>query len=223
MIFISQGLQLNSSHETTIAVACFGALSFFEPIRCAWLSEKDFVITYAIVDDINENIISRVLKARAEGAIFNARTQELLITFNLATRESRMLSKDKSVIPQSCVATALAELSDDLTREMSFVLALKILFLQQDRVVTDTADSGAIKNRLSAGTAHKPVPKAITTDFGNYDMDVARLIDIEVYLDFDSSASNSRAIEQIKLLGEALSSTDIGAGRYHIIGHTNAK
>lgn len=220
---IAQGMQINSSLQTTKSVARFGDAALVQAIRSASLSKNDFAITYAIVADISENAVSRVLKARAEGAIFNAGSQELLSTFSLVTPESHVLSKDKNVCPQSCVATALAGLSDELAREMSFVLAQKISFIREDRVVTDTTDANAIKSRLSASTAREPVRKTITTQSGNYDIDVARSINIEVYFDFDSAVLTSKAIEQITPLGEALSSPDIGSGRYLIIGHTDAK
>ena len=220
---IAQGVQINSSLQTTNSVARFGDAALVQAIRSAGLSKNDFAVTYAIEADISENAVSRALKAKAEGAIFNAGSQELLTTFSLVTPESRALSKDKSVCPQSCVATALASLSDELAREMSFVLAQKISFIQEDRVVTDTTDVNAIKNRLSASTAREPVRKTITTQSGNYDIDVARSINIEVYFDFDSAVLTSKAIEQITPLGEALSSHDIGSGKYLIIGHTDAK
>lgn len=220
---IAQGMQINSSLQTTKSVARFGDAALVQAIRSAGLSKNDFAITYAIVADISENAVSRVLKARAEGAIFNAGSQELLSTFSLVTPESHVLSKDKNVCPQSCVATALAGLSDELAREMSFVLAQKISFIEEDRVVTDTSDVNAIKNRLSASTAREPVRKTITTQSGNYYIDVARSINIEVYFDFDSAVLTSKAIEQITPLGEALSSPDIGSGKYLIIGHTDAK
>ena len=57
----------------------------------------------------------------------------------------------------------MSDLVDDLAREMSFVLAQKVSFIQEDRVVTDTTDANAIKNRLSASTARKPVRKTVTT------------------------------------------------------------
>jgi outer membrane protein OmpA-like peptidoglycan-associated protein len=117
----------------------------------------------------------------------------------------------------------MSDLVDDLAREMSFVLAQKISFIQEDRVLTDTTDANAIKNRLSASTARKPVRKTVASSSGNFDVDVARSINIEVYFDFDSAALKPKAIEQLKPLGEALSSTDLGSGRYLIMGHTDAK
>lgn len=220
---IAQGMQINSSLQTTKSVARFGDAALVQAIRSSGLSKNDFAITYAIEADISENAVSRVLKAKAEGAIFNAGSQELLTTFSLVTPESHVLSKDKSVCPQSCVAAALAGLSDELAREMSFVLAQKISFIQEDRVVTDTTDANSIKSRLSASTTREPVRKTITTQSGNYDIDAARSINIEVYFDFDSAVLTSKAIEQITPLGEALSSQDIGSGKYLIIGHTDAK
>jgi hypothetical protein len=76
---------------------------------------------------------------------------------------------------------------------------------------------------LSASTARKPVRKTIISNSGNFDVDVARTINIEVYFDFDSAALKPKAIEQLKPLGEALSSADLGSGRYLILGHTDAK
>lgn len=220
---IAQGMQINSNLQATKSVARFGDAALVQAIRSSGLSKNDFAITYAIEADISENAVSRVLKAKAEGAIFNAGSQELLTTFSLVTPESHVLSKDKSVCPQSCVATALAGLSDELAREMSFVLAQKISFIQEDRVVTDTTNANSIKSRLSASTTREPVRKTITTLSGNYDIDAARSINIEVYFDFDSAVLTSKAIDQITPLGEALSSHDIGSGKYLIIGHTDAK
>jgi len=194
-----------------------------QAIRSADLSGEDFAITYMIAPHVKEGAASRTMKASAEGAIYNADTQELLATFSTTTPESVVLPKSTDTCPQSCLDDAMSELVDDLAREMSFVLAQKVSFIQEDRVVTDTTDANAIKNRLSASTARKPVPKTLTTTSGNFDIDVARSINIEVYFEFDSAVLNSTAIEQLKPLGDALSSADLESGRYLIIGHTDAK
>ena len=44
-----------------------------------------------------------------------------------------------------------------------------------------------------------------------------------MYFDFDSATLKPEAIEQLKPLGEALSTADLGSGRYLIMGHTDAK
>ena len=220
---LAQGLEAVSSFRATKAVTSFGKGALSQAIRSAGFSEDDFALTYSIAADITENAFSRLLKAKAEGSIYNAGTQEVLTTFSIVTPESVVLAKDRTACSQSCITSALSELSDDLAREMSFVLAQKISFIQEDRVVTDTTDATAIKKRLSASTARNTVRKTVTTSSGSFDIDVARSINIEVYFDFDSSALTSKAIAQLKPLGEALSSEDLGSGRYLIIGHTDAK
>ena len=220
---LAQGLEAFSSFRATKAVTSFGKGALSQAIRSAGFSEDDFALTYSIAADITENAFSRLLKAKAEGSIYNAGTQEVLTTFSIVTPESVVLAKDRTACSQSCITSALSELSDDLVREMSFVLAQKVSFIQEDRVVTDTTDVNAIKNRLSASTARKPVRKTVTANSGNFDVDVARSINIEVYFDFDSAALKPKAIEQLKPLGEALSSADLGSGRYLIMGHTDAK
>ena len=220
---LAQNLETVSILSTTKFAASFSQPAVLQAIRSAGLSGDDFAITYSIEADITENAVSRTLKARAEGTLFNAGTREALTTFNISTPESIPLPKDKSACPQSCLSAAISELRDDLAREMSFVLVQKISFIQEDRVVTDTTDATAIKKRLSASTARKPVRKTVTTSSGNFDVDVARSINIEVYFDFDSAALTPKAIRQLKPLGEALSSADLDSGRYLIIGHTDAK
>lgn len=219
----AQQLDTRSSFNITKEVASFSNAGLLQAIRSAGLSVDDFAITYSIAPHVKESAAARTLKARAEGAIYNAATQELLTTFSMSTPESVILPKSADSCPQSCLDAAMSDLVNDLAREMSFVLAQKVSFIQEDRVVTDTTDATAIKNRLSASTARKPVRKTVTTSSGNFDVDVARSINIEVYFDFDSAALKPKAIEQLKPLGEALSSADFGAGRYLIIGHTDAK
>jgi outer membrane protein OmpA-like peptidoglycan-associated protein len=219
----AQQLDTRSSFNITKDIARFSKPGLLQAIRSADLSDDDFAISYSIAPHVKESAAARTLKARAEGAIYNAATQELLTTFSMSTPESVILPKNADNCPQSCLDAAMSDLVDDLAREMSFVLAQKVSFIQEDRVVTDTTDANAIKNRLSASTARKPVRKTVTTSSGNFDVDVARSINIEVYFDFDSAALKPKAIEQLKPLGEALSSADLGAGRYLIIGHTDAK
>ena len=219
----TQQLDMHSSFNTTKEVTSFSNSGLLQAIRSTDLSVDDFAITYSIAPHVTEGAVARALQARAEGAIYNAATQELLTTFNMTTPESVVLPQNADSCPQSCLDAAMFDLADDLAREMSFVLAQQISFIQEDRVVTDTTDANAITNRLSASTARNPAPKTITTTSGNFDIDVARSINIEVYFEFDSAALNSTAIEQLRPLGEALSSADLESGRYLIIGHTDAK
>ena len=219
----AQQLDTRSSFNITKEVARFSKPGLVQAIRSADLSYDDFAITYSIAPHIKDGAAARTLKARAEGAIYNAATQELLTTFNMITPESVVLPQNADSCPQSCLDAAMSDLVDDLARELSFVLAQKVSFIQEDRVVTDTTDANAIKNRLSASTARKPVRKTITSNSGNFDVDVARSINIEVYFDFDSAALKPKAIEQLKPLGEALSSADLDSGQYLIMGHTDAK
>ena len=218
-----QQLDTRSSFNITKEVARFSKPGLLQAIRSADLSDDDFAITYSIAPHIKDGAAARTMKASAEGAIYDAATQELLTTFSMTTPESVPLPKNADSCPQSCLDVAMSDLVGALAREMSFVLAQKVSFIQEDRVVTDTTDANAIKNRLSASTARKPVRKTITSTSGNFDVDVARSINIEVYFDFDSAALKPKAIEQLKPLGEALSSTDLGSGRYLIMGHTDAK
>ena len=219
----AQKLGVISSLNNTKTVTSFAKPGLLQAIRSADLSEDDFAITYSIAPHIKDGSASRALEASAEGAIYNAATQELLTTFSMTTPESVPLPKNADSCPQSCLDVAMSDLVNDLAREMSFVLAQKVSFIQEDRVVTDTTDVNAIKNRLSASTARKPVRRTVTTSSGNFDVDVARSINIEVYFDFDSAALKPKAIEQLKPLGQALSSADLGSGRYLIMGHTDAK
>lgn len=219
----AQQLEVISSYNSTKTVTSFSNPGLLQAIRSADLSGEDFAITYMIAPHVKEGAASRTMKASAEGAIYNANTQELLATFSTTTPESVVLPKSTDTCPQSCLDDAMSELVDDLAREMSFVLAQKVSFIQEDRVETDTRDAVAIKNRLSVSTAREPVRTTITTSSGSFDVDAARSINIEVYFDFDSSALTSIAMAQLNPLGEALSSSDMGSGRYLIIGHTDAK
>jgi outer membrane protein OmpA-like peptidoglycan-associated protein len=219
----AQQLDTHSSFNVTREVTSFGKPGLVQAIRSADLSDDDFAITYSVTPHVKEGAAARTLKARAEGAIYNAATQELLTTFNMTTPESVVLPQNADSCSQSCLDAAMSGLVDDLARKMSFVLAQKVSFIQEDRVVTDTTDATAIKNRLSASTSRKPVRKTVTSNSGNFDVDVARSINIEVYFDFDSAALKPKAVAQLKPLGEALSTADLGSDRYLIMGHTDAK
>lgn len=219
----AQQFDTRSSLKITKEVSSFNKQGLLQAIRSADLSVDDFAITYSIAPFIEEGAAARTLKASAQGAIYNAATQELLTTFSMTTPESVVLPKDADSCPQSCLNAAMSSLVNDLAREMSFVLAQKVSFIQEDRVETDITDANAIKDRLSASTARKPVRKTVSSTSGSFDVDVARSISIEVYFDFDSAALKPRAIEQLKPLGEALSSAALGSDRYLIMGHTDAK
>ena len=219
----AQQFDTRSSLNITKKVSSFNKQGLIQAIRSADLSVDDFAITYSIAPYIEESAAARTLKASAEGAIYNAATQELLTTFNITTPERVILPKSADRCPQSCLNAAMSGLINDLAREMSFVLAQKVSFIREDRIVTDVTDANSIKSRLSASTARKPVRKTVSSTSGSFDVDVARSISIEVYFDFDSAELKPRAIEQLKPLGEALSSADLGSGRYLIIGHTDAK
>jgi outer membrane protein OmpA-like peptidoglycan-associated protein len=219
----AQKLGIIFNYNSTKTVTDFNKLGLSQVIRSTDFTSDDLAITYSVAPHVNEGAAAWTLKASAEGAIYNADTQELLTTFSITTPESVALPKSADSCPQSCLDAAMSDLVDDLARDMSFVLAQKISFIQEDRVVTDTTDASSIKNRLSASTARNPVLKTVTSNSGNFDVDAARSINIEVYFEFDSAALTANAIEQLKPLGEALSSVDLGSSRYLIMGHTDAK
>jgi outer membrane protein OmpA-like peptidoglycan-associated protein len=223
MFMRAQHQEVTSSYNRTRTVTAFSQPDLLQAIRSADLSSGDFAITYLIEPKVKEAAAHRIMKASAKGEIYNPDTQELLTTFSITTPENVVLPKNADSCPQSCLDAAMSDLADDLAREMSFVIAQKISFIQEDRIVTDTTDLNAIKSRLSSSTARKPVRKTVIAYSASFDVDVARSINIEVYFDFDSAVLTPKAIEQLKPLGEALSSADLASGRYLIIGHTDAK
>ena len=106
----AQQLDTRSSLSTTKKVARFSSPGLLQAIRSADLSGDDFAITYSIAPHVKEGAVARTLKARAEGAIYNAATQELLTTFNMTTPESVVLPQNADSCPQSCLDAAMFDL-----------------------------------------------------------------------------------------------------------------
>ncbi len=221
--FRAQNLETIKSIFATNLVQQFSESTLLQAIRSANLSIDDFAISYSILPEITENSVSRVLKAKANGSIYNAGNQEILATFSILTPENTVLSKDKNICSLECLSSAVSNLENDLARQMSFVLAQKISFIQEERVETDTTSADAIKQRLSKNSSRKIARKVVQSNLGDFQIDVARSINIEVYFEFDSAVLTSKAIEQLQPLGEALSTAELGSSEYLVIGHTDAK
>ena len=91
----AQQLDTRSSFNITKEVARFSKPGLVQAIRSADLSDDDFAITYSIAPHIKDGAAARTLKASAEGAIYNAATQELLTTFSMTTPESVVLPQER--------------------------------------------------------------------------------------------------------------------------------
>jgi len=216
-IFVISGNQMNSG------VPKFDKQTIKQMIKRASLKESDFGISYAIMPIMSETSFSRNLKVSASGAIYNPVSGEVITTFTATTTDIKTLSKNKAECGTACVNNALSEMSYDLSREMSFVLGQKLHFIQEDRAVTDITSANAIKNRLNTSTERKAAPRKIKSNLGEFEVDVARSINIEVYFEFDSDKLTAKAKTQLKPLGEALSGMDLSDSTYLVIGHTDAK
>jgi len=216
-IFVISGNQMNSG------VPRFDKQTIKQMIKRSVLKETDFGISYVITPIMNETSFSRNLKVSASGTIYNPVSGEVITTFTATAPETKTLSKNKTECGSACVNNALSEMSYDLSREMSFVLVQKLHFIQEDRAVTDITSSDAIKNRLNTSTKRKAAPRTIQSNLGEFEVDVARSINIEVYFEFDSDKLTAKAKTQLKPLGEALSGMDLSNSTYLVIGHTDAK
>ena len=216
-IFVISGNQMNSG------VPRFDKQTIKQMIKRSALEETDFGISYEITPILSETSFSRNLKVSAAGAIYNPVSGEVITTSTVTATHTKTLSKNKTECGSACVNNALSEMSYDLSREMSFVLGQKLHFIQEDRAVTDTTSSDAIKNRLNTSTKRKAAPRTIKSNLGEFEVDVARSINIEVYFEFDSDKLTAKAKTQLKPLGEALSGMDLTNASYLIIGHTDAK
>ena len=216
-IFVISGNQMNSD------VPRFDKQTIKQMIKSSSLKETDFGISYEITPIMSETSFSRNLKVSASGAIYNPLSGEVITTFTTKATDTKTLPKSKAECGNACINNALIEMSYDLSREMSFVLGQKLHFIQEDRAVTDITSSDAIKNRLNTSTKRKAAPRTIKSNLGEFEVDVARSINIEVYFEFDSDKLTAKAKTQLKPLGDALSGMDLTNASYLIIGHTDAK
>lgn len=216
-VFVISGNQMNSG------VPRFDKQTIKQMIKRSALKETDFGISYEITPIMSETSFSRNLKVSASGVIYNPVSGDVITTFTATATDIKTLSKNKTECGSACVNNALSEMSYDLSREMSFVLGQKLHFIQEDRAVTDITSSDAIKNRLNTSTKRKAAPRTIQSNLGEFEVDVARSINIEVYFEFDSDKLTAKAKTQLEPLGEALSGMDLSESTYLVIGHTDAK
>jgi len=192
-------------------------------IRSSKLSTQDFGISYALKPELSENSSIRTLTLSASGSIHNAKTGTVITTFNVSIPDLKTLPKDRVICNLSCVTNAVAEVAADLSRELSFVLTQKLHFIREDRVETDVTSSQAIQDRLKQDTQRKAAPKTIISSQGEFEIDVARSVNIEVYFDFDSYQLTTKASEQLQPLGKALETGELSSSQYLLAGHTDAK
>lgn len=220
---LTQNIFIMTGNHTSAGVPKFDKQKFKQMMKISDLTENDFGISYEITPMVSTTTFSRVLTISASGSIYNPASGEIITTFTASASDAKTLPKDKTECGSACVDSALLEMSRDLSREMSFVLGQKLHFIQEDRAVTDITSSDAIKNRLNTSSERKSAPRKIQSNLGEFEVDVARSINIEVYFEFDSDRLTDKAKIQIAPLGEALSSMDLSNSSYLIIGHTDAK
>ena len=220
---LTQNIFVISGNQTHSDVPRFDKQTKKQMIKRSELKETDFGISYEITPIMSETSFSRKFKVSASGAIYNPLSGEVITTFTTKATDTKTLPKSKAECGNACINNALFEMSYDLSREMSFVLGQKLHFIQEDRAVTDITSSDAIKNRLNTSTKRKAAPRTIKSNLGQFEVDVARSINIEVYFEFDSDKLTAKAKTQLKPLGEALSGMDLTNASYLIIGHTDAK
>ena len=184
---------------------------------------QDYGILYSISPDISENSIARLLSLSASGDVYEIQSGRLVTSFRVEAPETVPIPKGGSACNKACVESEIAALSDDLARELSFVLTQKFHFLREDQGRVDTTDSSAIAKRLTGHDNQTQLLERITSAAGNYTVDKARAVDVDVYFDFDSAALSEAAKVQLKPLGEAFASTTSRQSRYLVAGHTDAK
>jgi len=220
---LTQNISVISGNQMNSGMPKFDKQTIKQMIKRSSLNESDFGISYAITPILSETSFSRTLKVSASGAIYNPASGDVITTFTATATDTKTLPKNKAECGSTCVNNALSEMSYDLSREMSFVLGQKLHFIQEDRAVTDITSAHAIKNRLNTSTERKAAPRKIKSNLGEFEVDVARSINIEVYFEFDSDKLTAKAKTQLKPLGEALSGMDLSDSTYLVIGHTDAK
>jgi outer membrane protein OmpA-like peptidoglycan-associated protein len=184
---------------------------------------QDYGIIYSISPEISENSVARLLTVRASGDVYEIRTGKVVTTFRVDAPETVPLPKDHATCNNSCIEGEIVNLSNNLARELSFVLMQKLHFLREDQVRVDASDSDAITERLIASEDQPQFLKTITSGVGEYMVDQARAMDVDVYFDFDSATLTENAKLQINPLGEALASTALNQSRYLVAGHTDAR
>ena len=193
------------------------------PFKEQGFAAQDYGILYSISHDISENSIARLLSLSASGEVYEIQSGRLVTSFRVEAPETVPIPKDGSACNKACVESEIAFLSNDLARELSFVLTQKLHFLREDQGRVDTTDSAAIAKRLTGYDDQTQLLERITSAAGSYTVDKARAVDVDVYFDFDSAALSERAKVQLKPLGEAFASTTSRQSRYLVAGHTDAK
>lgn len=184
---------------------------------------QDYGIIYSISPLISQNRVARTLTVRASGQIYDPRSGRLVTSFEVNAPETVPLPNDDAACNKACVANEIAKVSNDLARELSFVLTQKLHFLREDQGQVNTADSAAIAQRLN-GSENQPLRiETIETQAGQYQIDKGRALDVEVFFDFGSAELGAKAKSQLMPLGQALASDLLSGSRYLLAGHTDAK
>ncbi|WP_375698440.1 OmpA family protein [Pseudophaeobacter sp. TrK17] len=184
---------------------------------------QDYGIIYSISPLISQNRVARTLTVSASGQIYDPRSGRLVASFEVNAPETVPLPNDDAACNKACVANEIAKVSNDLARELSFVLTQKLHFLREDQGQVNTADSAAIAQRLN-GSKNQPLRiETIETQAGQYQIDKGRALDVEVFFDFGSAELGAKAKSQLMPLGQALASDLLSGSRYLVVGHTDAK
>lgn len=186
-------------------------------------ANQDYVIVYSITPKISQNRVARTLSISASGQIFDQRAGLLVTSFQVKSLEAVTLPHNELACNTTCINNEITKISNDLARELSFVLTQKLHFLREDQIHIDTTDTAAIIKRLIGSTEQVNRSEAIRTDAGQYQIDKDRRLDVEIYFDIGSAELSDQAKSQLMSLGKALATVELSTSRYLVVGHTDAK
>jgi outer membrane protein OmpA-like peptidoglycan-associated protein len=219
-----QGIALLNLNDLGLASDPLPTLntSAFSEFSMQQLAGKDYAISLVLTASVERTSVSRSVKLRAEGAVVDVSTGDVLTTYSVDAPEGIMLPLSEADCNATCAELELADAKTGLSRELSFVLTQKMYFLQEDGVIPQVSDPVAIADRLKP-MGERPTSTEVVVGAGNtYTIDAARALDIEVYFDPNSDQLTDLARKQLAALGEALQDDDLSTAQYLIIGHTDA-
>lgn len=186
-------------------------------------ANQDYVIVYSIFPEISQNRVARTLSMSASGQIIDQRSRLLVTSFQVKSLQTVTLPQNEVACNTTCVKNEITKISNDLARELSFVLTQKLHFLREDQVHIDTTYTAAIITRLIGSTEQVNRIEAIRTDAGRYQIDKDRRLDVEIYFDIGSAELSDQSKSQLMSLGKALATVELSNSRYLVVGHTDAK
>lgn len=196
-------------------------LRAFQEFGIPQLVENDYALLISITAKSTRLEVARSVEVSAEGMVIDLGTGVLLTTFSADAPERAILPLSPSECNTACIDQKMAEVTDNLSRELSFVLSQKVHFLQEDGLLPSVSIRSQVSEALDPSLGTATIKNVIISDGHYYAIDNTRSLSLDVYFDSNSHELNEVAQSHLAELGIALSKAELASSRYLIIGHTD--